>query len=89
MGKAIVLINRMSLRSTAAVGAATLVAGATFAVTAFADDDIDPDTVASAAIPEAEEPAADGLHMASQSHRDVPVEGTASIRLRPVWTQTI
>ncbi len=49
----------MSLRSTAAVGAATLVAGATFAVTAFADDEIDPDTVASAAIPDAEEPAAD------------------------------
>ncbi|NKY82390.1 transglycosylase SLT domain-containing protein [Nocardiopsis dassonvillei] len=53
------LINRMSLRSTAAVGAATLVAGATFAVTAFADDELDPDTVASAAIPETEEPAAD------------------------------
>jgi hypothetical protein len=49
----------MSLRSTAAVGAATLVAGATFAVTAFADDELDPDTVASAAIPETEEPAAD------------------------------
>ena len=31
------LLNRMSLRSTAAVGAATLVAGATFAVTAFAE----------------------------------------------------
>ncbi|WP_444962500.1 transglycosylase SLT domain-containing protein [Nocardiopsis sp. M1B1] len=49
----------MSLRSTAAVGAATLVAGATFAVTAFADDEIDPDTVASAAIPDAEESTAD------------------------------
>ena len=49
----------MSLRSTAAVGAATLVAGATFAVSAFADDGLDPDAAASAAILESEEPAAD------------------------------
>ncbi|MEU3016547.1 lytic transglycosylase domain-containing protein [Nocardiopsis sp. NPDC007018] len=49
----------MSLRSTAAVGAATLVAGATFAVSAFADDGVDPDVAASAAVPRSEEPAAD------------------------------
>ncbi|WP_150245397.1 aggregation-promoting factor C-terminal-like domain-containing protein [Nocardiopsis quinghaiensis] len=53
------LLNRMSLRSTAAVGAATLVAGATFAVSAFADDDVAPDVAASAATPDAEEPTAD------------------------------
>ncbi|PWV52971.1 hypothetical protein BDW27_105317 [Nocardiopsis sp. L17-MgMaSL7] len=53
------LLNRMSLRSTAAVGAATLVAGATFAVSAFADDGVDPDMAASAAVPRSEEPAAD------------------------------
>ena len=52
----------MSLRSTAAVGAATLVAGATFAVSAFADDSVDPDMAANAALPgteETEETAAD------------------------------
>ncbi|HJE61740.1 MAG TPA: lytic transglycosylase domain-containing protein, partial [Nocardiopsis listeri] len=49
----------MSLRSTAAVGAATLVAGATFAVSAFADDGLDPNLAASAAVPGSEEPAAD------------------------------
>ncbi|WP_211718628.1 transglycosylase SLT domain-containing protein [Nocardiopsis sp. MG754419] len=49
----------MSLRSTAAVGAATLVAGATFAVSAFADDGLDPEMAASAAVPESDEPAAD------------------------------
>ena len=49
----------MSLRSTAAVGAATLVAGATFAVSAFADDGVDPDVAASAAVPQSDEPAAD------------------------------
>ena len=49
----------MSLRSTAAVGAATLVAGATFAVSAFADDGLDPDLAASAAVPGTEEPATD------------------------------
>ncbi|GAB2499171.1 aggregation-promoting factor C-terminal-like domain-containing protein [Nocardiopsis aegyptia] len=54
------LLNRMSLRSTAAVGAATLVAGATFAVSAFADDEVDPDIAASAAVEgteQTEEPA--------------------------------
>ncbi|MDT0327931.1 aggregation-promoting factor C-terminal-like domain-containing protein [Nocardiopsis lambiniae] len=52
------LLNRMSLRSTAAVGAATLVAGATFAVSAFADDGVDPEIAASAALPvEGEAPA--------------------------------
>lgn len=59
LGKAIVLLNRMSLRSTAAVGAATLVAGATFAVSTFADDGPEPDVAASAAVPQSEEPAAD------------------------------
>ncbi|MBB5495188.1 aggregation-promoting factor C-terminal-like domain-containing protein [Nocardiopsis metallicus] len=49
----------MSLRSTAAVGAATLVAGATFAVSAFADDGVDPGAAASAAVPQSEEPAVD------------------------------
>ena len=49
----------MSLRSTAAVGAATLVAGATFAVSAFADDGPDPEVAASAVVPESEEPATD------------------------------
>ncbi|WP_017605657.1 aggregation-promoting factor C-terminal-like domain-containing protein [Nocardiopsis alkaliphila] len=53
------LLNRMSLRSTAAVGAATLVAGATFAVSAFADDGPDPEVAASAVVPESEEPATD------------------------------
>ncbi|GHC93060.1 hypothetical protein GCM10007079_41980 [Nocardiopsis terrae] len=53
------LLNRMSLRSTAAVGAATLVAGATFAVSAFADDGVEPDLAASAAVPQSEEPATD------------------------------
>ena len=47
----------MSLRSTAAVGAATLVAGATFAVSAFAEETVDPETAASAAVEETEEPA--------------------------------
>jgi hypothetical protein len=46
----------MSLRSTAAVGAATLVAGATFAVSAFADETVDPDVAASAAVAETETP---------------------------------
>nr|WP_171986687.1 MULTISPECIES: transglycosylase SLT domain-containing protein [Nocardiopsis] len=49
----------MSLRSTAAVGAATLVAGATFAVSAFTGDDVAPDMAASAATPDTEEPTAD------------------------------
>ncbi|WP_026122693.1 aggregation-promoting factor C-terminal-like domain-containing protein [Nocardiopsis halotolerans] len=49
----------MSLRSTATVGAATLVAGATLAVSAIADDGADPDMAASAAVPEVEQPAAD------------------------------
>lgn len=47
----------MSLRSTATVGAATLVAGATFAVSAFADDSVDPNVAANAAVPETEESA--------------------------------
>src|SRR5699024_10346538 len=59
LGKAIVLLNRMSLRSTAAVGAATLVAGATFAVTAFANDGLSPEAAANAAVPDSEEPVAD------------------------------
>ncbi|KOX18298.1 transglycosylase family protein [Nocardiopsis sp. NRRL B-16309] len=42
----------MSLRSTAAVAAATLVAGATFAVSAFADERVDPDVAAGAAVEE-------------------------------------
>ncbi|RKS10835.1 transglycosylase-like protein with SLT domain [Nocardiopsis sp. Huas11] len=42
----------MSLRSTAAVAAATLVAGATFAVSAFAEERVDPDVAASAAVEE-------------------------------------
>ena len=42
----------MSLRSTAAVAAATLVAGATFAVSAFADETVGPDVAASAAVEE-------------------------------------
>nr|WP_199867019.1 transglycosylase SLT domain-containing protein [Nocardiopsis sp. TSRI0078] len=50
----------MSLRSTAAVGAATLVAGAAFAVSAFADDDVAPDMAASAATPDTEESAGTG-----------------------------
>ncbi|WP_433698446.1 lytic transglycosylase domain-containing protein [Nocardiopsis sp. CA-288880] len=53
------LLNRMSLRSTAVIGAATLVAGATFAVSAFADDGVDPEMAASAAVPDSEESAAD------------------------------
>ncbi|WP_160050630.1 MULTISPECIES: lytic transglycosylase domain-containing protein [unclassified Nocardiopsis] len=53
------LLNRMSLRSTAAVGAATLAAGATFAVSAFADEGVDPEAAASAALPDTEETAAD------------------------------
>ncbi|WP_304455718.1 lytic transglycosylase domain-containing protein [Nocardiopsis sp. YSL2] len=46
----------MSLRSTAAVGAATLVAGATFAVSAFAEESVDPEAVASAAVEGAGQP---------------------------------
>ncbi|MEV2276421.1 transglycosylase SLT domain-containing protein [Nocardiopsis sp. NPDC049922] len=49
----------MSLRITAAVGAATLVVGGTFAVVAFADDDAEPDAAVGAAVPDAEAPAAD------------------------------
>ncbi|MFL1380444.1 lytic transglycosylase domain-containing protein [Nocardiopsis sp. frass1] len=49
----------MSLRSTAAIGAATLVAGATFAVSAFADEGIDPDVAASAVVPGEEETPAE------------------------------
>ena len=56
----------MSLRSTAAVGAATLVAGATFAVTAFADDGLSPEAAANAAVPNSEEPAADTEISASE-----------------------
>nr|WP_040688812.1 lytic transglycosylase domain-containing protein [Nocardiopsis lucentensis] len=52
------VINRMSLRIGAAVGAAALVAGATFTVVAFADDDVEPDSAASAANVE-EAPAVD------------------------------
>lgn len=44
----------MSLRSTAAVGAATLVAGVTFAATAFANDGLDPDAALNAAAPDTE-----------------------------------
>ncbi|MBE3000212.1 lytic transglycosylase domain-containing protein [Nocardiopsis sp. HNM0947] len=44
----------MSLRSTAAVGAATLVAGATFAATAFANDGLQPDAALNAAAPDTE-----------------------------------
>nr|WP_306371644.1 lytic transglycosylase domain-containing protein [Nocardiopsis sp. CC223A] len=47
----------MSLRSTAAIGAATLVAGATFAVSAFADEGVDPEMAANAALPGEEAPA--------------------------------
>lgn len=49
----------MSLRSTAAVGAATLVAGATFAVSAFADEGVDPEVAAGAVLPGEEEAPAD------------------------------
>ncbi|WP_017576686.1 aggregation-promoting factor C-terminal-like domain-containing protein [Nocardiopsis kunsanensis] len=44
----------MSLRSTAAVGAATLVAGVTFAATAFANDGLAPDAALNAAAPDTE-----------------------------------
>ncbi|CAM3836412.1 lytic transglycosylase domain-containing protein [Nocardiopsis rhodophaea] len=43
------LLNRISLRAATAVGSATLVAGVTFAVTAFADTGADPGLAASAA----------------------------------------
>ena len=36
------LLNRISLRVAAAVGSAVMVAGATFAVSAFADSGMDP-----------------------------------------------
>jgi hypothetical protein len=49
----------MSLRSTAAIGAATLVAGATFAVSAFADEGVDPEMAANAAVPGEEEAPAE------------------------------
>ena len=50
----------MSLRSTAAIGAATLVAGATFAVSAFADEGIDPEMAAGAVLPGEEETDTEG-----------------------------
>ncbi|MFV2196030.1 lytic transglycosylase domain-containing protein [Nocardiopsis sp. LOL_012] len=55
------LLNRMSLRSTAAVGAAALVAGATFAVSAFSGGGIGPEQAADTArVPEAPSEAAGG-----------------------------
>ncbi|MFE3461955.1 lytic transglycosylase domain-containing protein [Nocardiopsis aegyptia] len=58
------LLHRISLRHVGAVGAATLVAGATFGVAAFAQSgDVDPGQVTSAAVapttPEAESPEED------------------------------
>ncbi|WP_304453499.1 transglycosylase family protein [Nocardiopsis sp. YSL2] len=50
----------MSLRSTAAVAAATLVAGATFAASAFAEETVDPDVAAGAAVEEAAPEADNG-----------------------------
>ncbi|MFC7326762.1 transglycosylase SLT domain-containing protein [Marinactinospora rubrisoli] len=50
------LLNRISLRVATAVGSAAMVAGATFAVSAFADDTGEPDTTPAAARPT---PAAD------------------------------
>ncbi|WP_393916627.1 aggregation-promoting factor C-terminal-like domain-containing protein [Halostreptopolyspora alba] len=54
------LLNRISMRVATAVGAATMVAGGTFAVSAFADSGLEPDQAASAAMPPDEaEPAED------------------------------
>ncbi|QBI52506.1 lytic transglycosylase domain-containing protein [Streptomonospora litoralis] len=44
------LINRISLRVASAVGSAAVVAGAAFAVTAFADQGVDPGESATAAV---------------------------------------
>ncbi|MDA2803159.1 aggregation-promoting factor C-terminal-like domain-containing protein [Nocardiopsis suaedae] len=46
------LTNRISLRAAAAVGCATVVAGAAFGVSAFADSGASPEQAASAALPE-------------------------------------
>ncbi|WP_026124176.1 aggregation-promoting factor C-terminal-like domain-containing protein [Nocardiopsis baichengensis] len=55
------LTNRISLRVAAAVGCATVVAGAAFGVSAFADSGADPEQAASAALPDSpEEQSQDG-----------------------------
>ncbi|WP_017626757.1 aggregation-promoting factor C-terminal-like domain-containing protein [Nocardiopsis chromatogenes] len=46
------LTNRISLRAAAAVGCATVVAGAAFGVSAFADSGASPEQAASAALPQ-------------------------------------
>ncbi|WP_046468921.1 aggregation-promoting factor C-terminal-like domain-containing protein [Allosalinactinospora lopnorensis] len=55
------LLNRISLRAATAVGSAAMVAGATFAVSAFADSGVQPEQASSAAVPgeEKETEAAD------------------------------
>ncbi len=53
------LLNRISLRVATAVGTATLVAGGTFAVSAFADSGMDPGQASSAATPDQAEPNED------------------------------
>ncbi|MFE6305460.1 lytic transglycosylase domain-containing protein [Nocardiopsis sp. NPDC057823] len=68
------LLNRMSLRSTAAIGAATLVAGATFAVSAFADEGVDPEVAASAALPDEEAPAEEAVEDDFFSSSEQPTE---------------
>ncbi|MDA8371704.1 MAG: transglycosylase SLT domain-containing protein [Nocardiopsaceae bacterium] len=58
------LLNRISLRVAAAVGSAVMVAGATFAVSAFADSGMDPQETSAAAVP-GEDPAAEEDFFAS------------------------
>ncbi|MFI6576990.1 transglycosylase SLT domain-containing protein [Nocardiopsis sp. NPDC050513] len=65
----------MSLRITAAVGVATLVAGGTFAVVAFADDDTEPDSAVNAAVPDTEEPADEAEFFASEELTDEELQG--------------
>jgi hypothetical protein len=69
--RAILLVNRISLRQMSAVGAAALVAGGMFTVSAFAQTDgLEPQRAASAATPPEREPEPSAEFFASPSAVD-------------------
>ncbi|MFC4560552.1 lytic transglycosylase domain-containing protein [Nocardiopsis mangrovi] len=78
------LLNRISLRVATAVGSAAMVAGATFAVSAFADSDTDPGDAAASAVvpPEADDTGADFFAAAPELSDDELAEQRASVQNR-------
>ncbi|MFC3997108.1 transglycosylase SLT domain-containing protein [Nocardiopsis sediminis] len=76
------LLNRISLRVATAVGSAAMVAGATFAVSAFADSGEEPgDTAASAVVPpQADDTGADFFADAPQISEEELAEQRAGVQ---------